>query len=429
MPTYINKPPNASNFVQSLRRFGYSFSSALADIIDNSIFAKSSEISITYYPKETYLTILDNGLGMDKDELEQAMELGSGNPSATRDPKDLGRFGCGLKTASFSQSTRLIVLSKKNKNLNGAIWDLDAIQNDHKSWQLGILNSKEVDIYIKNYGNIDTNSGTLVIWENIDSIDIHSNKGQSTQNNKIKIAKQDISLIFHRFIGKNLKIFFNHENLESLNPFLVGKSYESPIQKISIDGTDKIIYMQGFTLPAASRLTSEELRKAELDKGLSQTQGFYIYRNNRLITYGGWLGLERYQALTNLSRVKVDVPNSLDDSWQTDVKKTTMIPPPGVLNAMKTLLDRFHDPSKTIHKRKAGEAIKNSKIWLRSENRNDEQISANYHIDKNSNDFTAVKTLINKSSYQTLEKLINNIEEGLPHASIFADWADGKINK
>ena len=118
MPTYINKPPNASNFVQSLRRFGYSFSSALADIIDNSIFAKSSEISITYYPKETWLTILDNGLGMDKDELEQAMELGSGNPSATRDPKDLGRFGCGLKTASFSQSTRLIVLSKKNKNLN-----------------------------------------------------------------------------------------------------------------------------------------------------------------------------------------------------------------------------------------------------------------------------------------------------------------------
>ena len=429
MPTYINKPPNASNFVQSLRRFGYSFSSALADIIDNSIFAKSSEISITYYPKETWLTILDNGLGMDKDELEQAMELGSGNPSATRDPKDLGRFGCGLKTASFSQSTRLIVLSKKNKNLNGAIWDLDAIQNDHKSWQLGILNSKEIDAYIENYVNIDTNSGTLVIWENIDSIDIEETAGQKSQNHKIKTAKDDISLIFHRFIGKNLNLEFNGETLKPLDPFLEGKSNNTDVQKIEIPNTNSIVYMQGFTLPSPSRMTQEEQRKIELGVGLSQTQGFYIYRNERLITYGGWLGLERYQALTNLSRVKVDVPNSLDDSWQTDIKKTTMSPPPSILNAMKILLQRFHDPSKNIYKRKAHKAVEDSKIWIRSENTIDNQILANYQVDKDSDYYIALKKLVSTNESKNLETLISKIEEELPYASIFADWADRKIIK
>ncbi len=429
MPTYINKPPNASNFVQSLRRFGYSFSSALADIIDNSIFAKAKKISITYYPKDTSLSILDNGIGMSKDELEQAMELGSGNPSSDRDPNDLGRFGCGLKTASFSQSKKLIVISKNNNKLNGAIWDLEEIQNNHKSWQLGILNSTEVDGYIQSYGDIIGKSGTRVIWENIDSINIEETAGQKSQNHKIKTAKDDISLIFHRFIGKNLNLEFNGETLKPLDPFLEGKSNNTDVQKIEIPNTNSIVYMQGFTLPSPSKMTQEEQRKIELGVGLSQTQGFYIYRNKRLITYGGWLGLERYQALTNLSRVKVDVPNSLDDSWQTDIKKTTMSPPPSILNAMKILLQRFHDPSKNIYKRKAHKAVEDSKIWIRSVNTIDNQILANYQVDKNSDSYIALKKLLSINESKNLETLISKIEEELPYASIFADWADRKIIK
>lgn len=429
MPSYIEKPPNASNFIQSLRRFGYSFSSALADIIDNSIFAKAANISITYYPKQTYLHILDDGEGMSREELEQAMELGSGNPSATRDPKDLGRFGCGLKTASFSQSTTLIVLSKKNNKINGAIWDLDEIQNNHKSWQLGILDSIEIKKYIQDYGDFTSKSGTRVIWENIDSINIDETVGQKSQNYKIKTAKHDISLIFHRFIGNNLNLEFNGETLKPLDPFLEGKSNNTEVQKIAIPNTNSIVYMQGFTLPPPSKMSQEEQRKIELGAGLSQTQGFYIYRNERLITYGGWLGLERYQALTNLSRVKVDVPNTLDDSWQTDIKKTTMSPPPSILNAMKILLQKFHDPSKKIHKRKAHKAVEDSKIWIRSENTINNQILANYRVDKDSDSYIALKKLVSTNEHKNLEILISKIEEELPYASIFADWADRKIIK
>ena len=134
MPQFIDTPPNAANFVESLRKYGYDFSSALADILDNSISADCSNIDITFLPNKNWLTIKDDGKGMDQSGLEIAMQLGSGDPLESRNKKDLGRFGCGLKTASFSQSRKLIVLSKQNKKYTGAEWDLDVIK-DSNEWR------------------------------------------------------------------------------------------------------------------------------------------------------------------------------------------------------------------------------------------------------------------------------------------------------
>ena len=108
-------PPRAMAMLESLRGLGYSTAAALADIVDNSISARASEVSIDFHwdGSNSRVLILDDGRGMSDPELEGAMRLGDKNPLATRETHDLGRFGMGLKTASLSQCRRLTVASAK----------------------------------------------------------------------------------------------------------------------------------------------------------------------------------------------------------------------------------------------------------------------------------------------------------------------------
>ncbi len=104
-------PPKASAMIEALRGLGYNTATALADIIDNSIAANAENIWITFdwSGEKSKITILDDGVGMSKAELDIAMRLGEKNPLSNRAENDLGRFGLGLKTASFSQCRRLTV--------------------------------------------------------------------------------------------------------------------------------------------------------------------------------------------------------------------------------------------------------------------------------------------------------------------------------
>src|SRR5437868_2676170 len=116
--------------MEALRGLGYSTAAALADIVDNSVSAGASEVMIGFGwdGKNSRIFVLDNGRGMADHELEQAMRLGEKSPLDARSPEDLGRFGMGLKTASFSQCRRLTVASRRQGDVPCCLrWDLDAI--------------------------------------------------------------------------------------------------------------------------------------------------------------------------------------------------------------------------------------------------------------------------------------------------------------
>lgn len=431
MPKFKDTPPNASNFVESLRKYGYDFSSALADIFDNSISAGCSNIDIIFLPNKKWLTIKDDGKGMNQSEIEVAMQLGSGDPLESRNKNDLGRFGCGLKTASFSQSRKLIVLSKQNKKYTGAEWDLDVIK-DTNEWRLGILSSQEIEKYVKKFGDIDSKTGTLVIWDKIDQM-----KGTADQNQKIDEAKEHLRLTFHRFMDKirnknTLSIKVNGDELKPLDPFLSGKSNQTPQQKIPIkEGSNECILLEGYTLPALNKLSQSQKTDIELKNDLNQAQGFYIYRGNRLIKYGGWLGLKKYQALTNLSRVKVDVPNSIDEEWNTDIKKTSMDPPPRVMDSLRKLLDKFHDPSKKIYKKRASDKLKDVEIWQRYEQQKDlnkPDLKVTFEVNKKSDRYKKMFNKLDKKNQKAFLDFINYLEEELPAQQISIDVIDGKID-
>src|SRR5262249_28546416 len=137
-------PPFAPSLIESMRAIGYSLETAIADIIDNSIAAKSHSISIRFFPDgDPYVTILDDGEGLTEEELTHAMQHGSQNPNAVRTVSDLGRFGLGLKTASLSQCRQLTVVSAKAGCISGQRWDLDVVART-KKWTLLSLNEREL---------------------------------------------------------------------------------------------------------------------------------------------------------------------------------------------------------------------------------------------------------------------------------------------
>src|SRR5579872_5411751 len=119
-----NKPdfdivaPDASAMIESLRAFGYDLPTAIADLIDNSISAgaKNVWLNFRWNGPDSFISVADDGCGMSRTTLINAMRAGSRSPLDPRTPADLGRFGLGLKTASFSQCRRLTVASKEKKN-------------------------------------------------------------------------------------------------------------------------------------------------------------------------------------------------------------------------------------------------------------------------------------------------------------------------
>lgn len=110
-----NASPNPEYLIKSIAEQGYSLETSLADLMDNSISANSDriEVLINTESEPFKLFLADNGDGMTEEDLMRNMQFPSNSPEDSRKDSDLGRFGLGMKTASFSQTRKFTVLSKK----------------------------------------------------------------------------------------------------------------------------------------------------------------------------------------------------------------------------------------------------------------------------------------------------------------------------
>ena len=349
--------PSAARLLESMRDIGYSFESALADIVDNSISAGASRIEIAndLHPGSgPYLAILDDGQGMSPEELTQAMQHGSRSPRETRADGDLGRFGLGMKTASFSQCRQLTVVSRKDGELAARCWDLDLVV-EKDEWILRLLDEDEVNQLplVERIGP----SGTLVLWQKLDRLDAlddHPDRIYAALNQMFSSARPHLALTFHRFIAPDpsdppraVAIFINGAEVEAVDPFARHMTPHSDVHEIEIlrmGGAD--IVVQGFTLPHHKRLTIDQLHALELGSSLIETQGLYVYRARRLVSAGTWLGMARRAELTKLLRVRVDVPTSLDSEWSIDVRKSRMRIPSAAKTRLRPLVERMTESAR-----------------------------------------------------------------------------------
>jgi hypothetical protein len=331
-----NAPPRAGAMLESLRGLGYTTAAALADIVDNSISAGATEVEIdfTWSGTSSSVAVLDNGRGMDDAELESAMRLGDRSPLEKRDQTDLGRFGMGLKTASFSQCRRLTVASVKNGATSCLRWDLDALAAyPDGGWLLFEGPSLGSETLLAPVSRMK--SGTLVLWETLDRI-VTNGYVANDFNDLIDRVELHFAMVFHRLIqGPNarLKILLNGNRVMPWDPFMTGhaaKTWDSPIARTTTESG--IVEVECHVLPHRDKLSPPEFDAGGGPEGWTAQQGIYIYRNERLLMAGGWLGLGQGRAWNReesyrLARIRLDIPNTADAEWKIDIRKSTARPP------------------------------------------------------------------------------------------------------
>jgi hypothetical protein len=444
--------PNPCALIESLRSVGYTLPTAIADIVDNSISANATEIHINFHwsGKHSWISIIDNGEGMDEKTLKDAMRPGTKNPIEVRAPNDLGRFGLGLKTASFSQCRMLSVWTKEvHSPVYARKWDLDYVSK-HNEWRLIKDFSHCHDNTVQMLNRLD--SGTLVIWENLDRV-VDENPAEQDEAhqrflNMLDAVRNYLSMIFHRHLSGNtssryepLKIFINgdteHHRLLAWDPFVISQtvsSQESPLESIPCGGNN-IVKVKGYVLPHKDRISEEEFVRGGGQRGWIGQEGFYIYRNDRILVAGDWLRLGRgkpwpKEEQYKLARISIDIPNSLDLEWSLDVKKSTAKPPAYLRARLTGLAEKVRNDAKKAftHRGEYGTRATNSAViierpWI-SKERNGHLV---YKINRN---HPLIQYVIARLGpmVSDLDALLRLIEETVPVQKIWLDSAESDLD-
>jgi len=424
--------PSAYNTISSNRSIGYSMASAVADIIDNSISADAHTIDlIAPSLADPVLYIVDDGCGMDQAELDVAMTFGGAiNCQEDRPRNDLGRFGMGLKTASLSQCTKLEVISKKSGNFVGGCWDLSYIKKND-TWDYLVIPEDECKKKVSGtlLESESITSGTAVIWSRFDRLrESATNKFDEFSNQMSKTCK-NLSLIFHRYISgeediNKIRITYNKNVLKPIDPFLSGDIAEVAKAKM-IPLNNDYITVHCHKLPYPDKLTKEQLNKAQLEDGstLLETQGFYVYRNKRLIDYGTWFGLASKKDKTKLSRIQIDIPNTLDSVWSLDIKKSRAIPPEKIREDLRKILETNAIKSKKTYTTRARKKSSGT-YWVR------EITPANTIEYTINDDHPLIKDFRSKLSSEQQKEfdfMLGNISKFFPFSKLELDQQDDRI--
>jgi hypothetical protein len=418
--------PDPVSLIESMRAVGYSAEAAVADIVDNSLSAHASAVHVKYDATESpFVAILDDGHGMDAGELTDAMRHGSRNPSERRDATDLGRYGLGLKTASLSQCRKLTVISKKGSVVSARRWDLDLV---HESGRWLVVVPTQADVAeLPMYTQLEAQaSGTLVVWQDLDRLTAGARDARREMTVKMSPLYQHLALVFHRFTQREgntsaVALTVNGLPMPSRDPFLGGNRHRQELEGQTIHHERGIVSVQPYVLPPVTNLTTEEIETAGGREGLRGTQGFYVYRGRRLVIWGTWFGLVPKEEFFKLTRVQVDIPNTFDDLWSLDIKKSTAHPPDPIRGRLKELIPHFANVGKrtvTYGGRVTNASKEFMPLWLRIEPQ-----PGTFRYEPNAEHplIQKLSDSLGDENQRHLQMILEFLGSALPHQSIYAD--------
>lgn len=370
-------PPKAGAMINTFRAFGYNLQTAIADIIDNSISARAENVWIQYEwaGEKSWVTITDDGDGMDRNELIEAMTPGSKDPKDDREEHDLGRFGLGLKTSSFSQCKALTVLSKKeNHRIIKRHWDLDYVNETGKWNLLDYLSQTSFQEPLEKLKN-----GTIVLWEKMDRLvgnaNIHNEAARIVFLEEFEKVEEHLSLVFHRYMERNkLTIWMNGKKLDPWDPFMKESEGGQLTAHEILDS--KQVIVKCYVLPHISKLSPENEQ----------------FKNARIL---------------------VDIPNKLDHDWKIDIKKATATPSIAVRKDLVRLGKMTRKMAGSVHRFRGNQIMLDDSItsfdfqpvWKAKKGRDDVR---HYFINE---DHAVIKSLLEKeflspSEFKSALKLI-----------------------
>ncbi|WLD14675.1 ATP-binding protein [Planctellipticum variicoloris] len=433
--SFRHAPPRAGAMIEALRGLGYSPATAIADIIDNSITAGADHVELCFDWKAaaSTITVLDNGLGMDDGSLERAMRLGERSPLEERATHDLGRFGLGLKTASFSQCRRLTVASRREGGaVNCLRWDLDLLMNSgDDGWRLFEGPAEGSEKHLTSLCSRER--GTVVVWESLDRVVTPGFREQDFLD-LIDRVEGHLAMVFHRFLEGSrprLRISINGNDVRPWDPFLThhAATWSSPVERIA--GDNGMAEVQCHVLPHHDRLTSHEHSVAAGPDGWTAQQGFYVYRNERLLVSGSWLGLGRGRSWTKeeahrLARIRLDFANAEDSDWKIDIRKSSARPPFAIREQLTRLAEDTRDRARRVFAHR-GQMVKRTSGPPVAQAWRVEHFAGGlrYRIDR---DHPAVRAVLDDLSDggTQIKAMLRILEETIPVQRIWLDTTESK---
>ena len=332
-------PPDPSRLIEGLRDTGYTFETALADIIDNSVDAKATEVRVWIrmdLDGDVTVTVADDGHGMDEGALLNAMTYGA---TSNKDKSALGKFGVGLKTASTAFCRRLSVVTRASEKapVLKATWDLDHVVK-RKQWEVLLEKptKEEVDLLDE---AADGGSGTLVVWEKVDRLlkDYEQPGGKHARKALQNITKEfrdHAAMVYQRFLdadddrARSIEMVLNDDPVAAWDPFCGENPRTEVVAEKTVpvdlpDGGTAEFRIRAVVLPRREEFESPAAAKAaRLENPM---QGIYVYRENRLIHPADWLGMFSKEPHFSLLRVEFSFDHRLDEAFQVDIKKSRIL--------------------------------------------------------------------------------------------------------
>ena len=373
--------PSAKRLIRSLRDIGYEFVDSVADIVDNSLEAESSQIKITlkFDGEDSYLIIADNGVGMASKEIQEALRFGSNRSYDKSD--DLGRYGLGLKTASLSQCERLTVSARRGEErvrINSYCWDLDHIEQTNR-WEILKIDSN--NIKKEAVDHLSRTTGTVITWERLGRLlgyKFPSGEYARRQSEQmVEALKLHLGMVFHQFLsgevtGKRIAIYINDEKVSPWDPYSRGEINTKKLDQIMIpldfNHCTYNVRLQPYILPPQSLYSSPKAHLHASGPGRwNRQQGLYIYRSNRIIQAGGWSGLRTSDEHTKLVRIAMFIPSQLEELFQVNVAKKHATLPRELKVILHEIIAPIVQRAQEVYREKiAGQAISIEKIQSQS---------------------------------------------------------------
>ena len=366
--------PDAAMLIRALRQIGYSFEQAISDLIDNSISAGASVVLLRFFverEKIRSIALVDNGSGMSEKGLTEAMRFGS---EADVNRRTLGKFGMGMKLASLSYAQSLTVVTTQNSRPAAARrW---SVRNIGAGWACTRISAGDAAKVVNApWGELSpARHGTAVLWDDIDRLPTGEKGIRELLKQLQRRLQLHLGMTFHRFLEKKqgrrhafrilLDLQFDGTDerphfveVEPLNPFGYSASGHPEYPQnfvVNLGGRHRV------EAEACIWPVNAEDPAYKLGNRTAARQGFYFYRNDRLIQAGGWNGLVQSDAEphSSLARVRIDLPQNLDALFGLNVQKSAVIIPPIFLPALlaarsdgKKTFDEYRSTAQTVYRR------------------------------------------------------------------------------
>ena len=324
--------PNAAKFMREvLRGSDYSFESAIADVVDNSIEASAKNVSIWVDYENLELLVIDDGKGMSDSVHKESMKIASETRSYST--SDLGKYGTGMKAASLSQARRLTVGTRAQgvSKVSVRCLDMDHIEETNDWAKLTLIQGVD-SLPERARDFFKSSDGTVVVWQLLDRVFADGRMDNAAASQELKgqtrVAENHLAMVFHRFLAgktkskKKVSISINGNKIKAWDPFVLDeKTVKFSEVPVSVNGST--VLFTGYVLPSEKEFSSKQaFAAASGPKKWNDSQGFYVYRNDRLIRWGGWLKTRASDEHTKLARIALDFTSELDAVFQVNVAKS-----------------------------------------------------------------------------------------------------------